>query len=38
VPERINEYLKGAGEHQRPLRAYQQMLNKLKPKEPKDGQ
>jgi transposase len=38
VPERINEYLKGAGEHQRPLRAYQQMLNKLKHKEREDGQ
>lgn len=38
VPERVHEYLKGAGEHQRPLRAYQQMLNKLKDKEPSDGQ
>jgi hypothetical protein len=37
LPERIHEYLRGVGEHQRPLRAYQQMLNKLGKKEPGDG-
>lgn len=37
LPERIHEYLRGAGEHQRPLRAYQQMLSKLSKKEPDDG-
>jgi transposase len=30
LPERIHEYLRGAGEHQRPLRTYQQLLMKLK--------
>jgi transposase len=30
LPERIHEYLRGVGEHQRPLRSYQQLLNKLK--------
>ena len=37
LPERIDEYLRGVGEHQRPLRAYQQMLNKLSKKGPDDG-
>lgn len=37
VPERIHEYLKGAGEHQRPLRAYQQILGELGKKEPDHG-
>jgi transposase len=38
LPERIHEYLRGVGEHQRPLRTYQQMLSKLsKKKEPDDG-
>jgi transposase len=37
LPERIAEYLRGAGEHQRPLRTYQQLLLKIA-KEPKDGQ
>jgi len=37
LPERIHEYLRGVGEHQRPLRAYQQMLDKLAKKEPDDG-
>jgi transposase len=36
LPARITEYLRGAGDHQRPLRAYQQMVQKLK-KEPPDG-
>jgi transposase len=30
LPERIHDYLKGVGEHQRPLRSYQQLLSKLK--------
>ncbi|HTS53226.1 MAG TPA: IS21 family transposase [Burkholderiales bacterium] len=30
LPERIHEYLRGVGEHQRPLRTYEQMLRKLK--------
>jgi transposase len=37
LPERIHEYLRGVGEHQRPLRAYQQLLNKLK-KDSDNGQ
>ena len=37
LPERIHEYLRGVGEHQRPLRACQQMLNKLSKKEPDNG-
>jgi transposase len=37
LPARITEFLRGAGDHQRPLRAYEQMLAKLK-KEPSDGQ
>jgi len=30
LPERIHEYLRGVGEHQRPLRSYEQMLRKLR--------
>ena len=37
LPERIHEYLRGAGEHQRPLRAYQQLLNKLDKEPDKNG-
>jgi transposase len=37
LPEHIDQYLRGVGEHQRPLRAYQQMLNQLTKKEPDDG-
>ncbi len=37
LPEHIAEYLRGAGEHQRPLRAYEQLLRK-QTKEPKDGE
>jgi hypothetical protein len=37
LPERIHEYLRGVGEHQRPLRAYQQLLDKLSNKEPDNG-
>jgi hypothetical protein len=36
LPSRITELLRGAGDHQRPLRTYEQMLQKLK-KEPPDG-
>lgn len=35
VPERIHEYLRGAGEHQRPLRTYQQILDELSKKSKK---
>ena len=38
VPLRIHEYLRGAGEHQRPLSAYQKLIEKLHKKEPGDGQ
>ena len=37
LPERITEYLRGAGDHQRPLRTYEQLLLKIS-KEPKDGE
>jgi hypothetical protein len=37
LPARIAEFLRGAGEHQRPLRAYDQLLRKLR-KEPPDGE
>lgn len=37
LPENIGEYLRGAGEHQRPLRVYEQILLKLK-KEDEDGE
>ena len=37
LPERIHEYLRGAGEHQRPLGAYQQLLDALAKQEPSDG-
>lgn len=37
VPERIDQYLRGAGEHQRPLRAYQQLLSTLGKKESDHG-
>lgn len=37
LPERIADYLRGAGEHQRSLRAYQRLLIKTD-KEPNDGQ
>jgi hypothetical protein len=37
LPERIAEYLRGAGDHQRPLRTYEQLLLKIS-KEPKDGE
>jgi len=36
LPQRIHEYLRGAGEHQRPLRDYDQLLRKLT-KDPDDG-
>jgi hypothetical protein len=38
LPERIHEYLRGVGEHQRPLRAYEEMLRKLRKTEPEDGE
>lgn len=31
LPQRIHEYLRGVGEHQRPLSAYQRLLKKLDP-------
>lgn len=37
LPEHIAEYLRGAGEHQRPLRTYEQLLLELK-KENNDGE
>jgi transposase len=37
LPERIHEYLRGAGEHQRPLHVYQQLLKKLRKTEDDDG-
>ena len=37
LPDHITEYLRGAGEHQRPLRAYEQLLLKMK-KDTKDGE
>lgn len=36
LPARITEFLRGAGDHQRPLRAYEQMLHELS-KEPSHG-
>ena len=38
LPQRIHEYLRGAGDHQRPLRSYEQLLNKLKKDTDDDGQ
>jgi transposase len=38
LPERIHEYLRGVGEHQRPLRTYQQLLMKLKKGGDENGQ
>jgi hypothetical protein len=37
LPEHIAEYLRGAGEHQRPLRTYEQLLLELR-KETNDGE
>jgi transposase len=37
LPSRIHEYLRGAGEHQRPLQTYQRMLDQLAKKEPDNG-
>lgn len=37
LPTQIVEFLRGAGDHQRPIKAYAQLLRKLK-KEPSDGQ
>jgi len=36
LPERIHDYLRGAGDHQRPLRAYQQLIHELN-KDPNDN-
>lgn len=40
LPQRIHEFLRGAGQHQRSLGEYQKLIGKLnrKPKEPGDGQ
>jgi transposase len=40
LPQRIHEFLRGAGDHQRSLRHYQKLIEKLKRKreEPDDGQ
>jgi hypothetical protein len=36
LPRQVADYLRGAGEHQRPLKSYERLLNKAK-KEPPDG-